>query len=476
MATTTNVPSPTFGAAGFVAPSESAILAGVQADINAAFGGNINPQLSTPQGQLAQSMTAIVGEANNQFLAIANGVDPAYAAGRMQDAIGRIYFITRNPAQSTVVQVLCTGLVGTVIPAGALVIATDGNIYTCTQAGTIPIGGSITLGFACNVTGPIACPANSVTAIYQAIPGWDTVNNVAPGIVGNNVESRSAFEQRRSQAVAANSVGSTSSILGAVLLVPGVLDAYVLDNSSNAPLVVGDYTLAANSIYVAVVGGVAAAVAQAIWSKKAPGCSYNGNTTVSVTDNNPTYIAPYPTYSVKFQTPAALNVLFAVNLVAGPNVPSNAALLVQAAIISAFSGGDGGPRARIGSTMLATRFIAPVAALGPWVQIRSLLIGSANNSSAVVTGSIAATTLTVTAVTSGTLAVGQTVSGPNIAVGTMITALGTGAGGTGTYTVNVSQTAASGTVTAALANLNSTAAFIDQVPSISSASIAVTIT
>lgn len=67
---------------------------------------------------------------------------------------------------------------------------------------------------------------------------------------------------------------------------------------------------------------------------------------------------------------------------------------------------------------------------------------------AVVTGSIAATTLTVSAVTSGTLAVGALITGTNITAGTTITAFGTGVGGTGTYTVSISQTAAGGTVTA----------------------------
>lgn len=67
-----------------------------------------------------------------------------------------------------------------------------------------------------------------------------------------------------------------------------------------------------------------------------------------------------------------------------------------------------------------------------------------------VTGSISTTTLTVTAVASGSapLAVGQVISGANVTPGTVITALGTGTGGTGTYTVSVSQTAASGTITA----------------------------
>jgi hypothetical protein len=67
---------------------------------------------------------------------------------------------------------------------------------------------------------------------------------------------------------------------------------------------------------------------------------------------------------------------------------------------------------------------------------------------AVVTGAIAGTVLTVSAVTSGTLGVGSVLSGTGVTAGTTITALGTGTGGVGTYTVTPSQTAASTTITA----------------------------
>jgi hypothetical protein len=65
---------------------------------------------------------------------------------------------------------------------------------------------------------------------------------------------------------------------------------------------------------------------------------------------------------------------------------------------------------------------------------------------AVVTGDITGTTLDVTVVTSGTLQIGQTLEGANVTDGTIITAFGTGTGGTGTYTVSPSQTAASATI------------------------------
>jgi hypothetical protein len=67
---------------------------------------------------------------------------------------------------------------------------------------------------------------------------------------------------------------------------------------------------------------------------------------------------------------------------------------------------------------------------------------------AVVTGAISGTTLTVSAVTSGTLSIGVVLSGTGVTVGTTITALGTGTGGVGTYTVSASQTVTSRTITA----------------------------
>ena len=73
-------------------------------------------------------------------------------------------------------------------------------------------------------------------------------------------------------------------------------------------------------------------------------------------------------------------------------------------------------------------------------------IQSNMNASGVFTGSISTTTLTVTAVASGTIAVGDRITDASIEPNTVITALGTGSGGTGTYTVSISQTASSQTL------------------------------
>ena len=342
-----SVPGPSFTDQGFVAPNEQTeILPAVQADIDSAFGGGLNPALETPQGQLASSETAAIGNANDMFCALANGVDPAYASGRMQDGIGRIYFISRNPALPTTVTATCVGASGTAIPTGAKAQAIDNNLYSCTQGGTIPITGTIDLQFECDTVGPIPCPAATLTTIYTVTPGWDSITNATDGVIGRNVETRAEFEERRRLSVAQNALGSLSAVLGAVLNVANVLDAFVTENVENTPTTIGGQTIGPNSLYVAAVGGTDADVAKAIWSRKSPGCGYTGNTTVVVQDTNLAYNPPYPSYSVMFERPASVPILFDVTLANTAQVPGNAESLIQAALISAFAGATGYPDRR----------------------------------------------------------------------------------------------------------------------------------
>lgn len=384
---TTNVPAIQFTAAGIIAPSVSDILTGVMADFNAAFGGNLNMSLSTPQGQLVSSLTAIIADCNDAFVALAQQVDPLYASGRMQDAIGNIYFISRLPALPTTVTATVTGKVNTVIDVGSQAVDTSGNIYYCTQAATIPSSGSMTTQFACSTTGPISCPINALSAIYGAIPGWDTITNLSAGVPGQDLETRAEFEYRRQQSVFINSEGSLQSIYAAVFNVANVIDCYVTENATNAPVTIGGQTLAANSIWVCVAGGAAVDIAKAIWSRKSPGCNYNGNTPTVVYDTN--YAQPQPAYTVNWWTATPTPILFAVTIANNVYLPSNIVSLVKAAIVSAFAGGDGGAIARIASTIYASRYYAPISAIAVppnvIVEILSLTLGIGSDSATFVT-------------------------------------------------------------------------------------------
>jgi hypothetical protein len=373
---TTSVPKITFPSTGIVLPQETDILAGVQADINSAFGGGVNPNLVTPQGQIAQSETAIIGDKNNQIAEIVNQVNPDFSDGRWQDAIGRIYFLDRISASGTVVTGRCIGLVGTVIPQGSSAQDTNGYIYQTTSAATIPSTGFIDIQFQNLTTGPIPCAIGALNRIYIKVNGWDTVSNPAAGSIGVDVESRADFEFRRRASVAINAANTVQSIYGAVLNLPNVIDAFVVDNPLGTSITYGatSYSMLPHSIVASVAGGANSDIAQAIWNNKSGGCDYNGNTTGSVVDQN--YLDPKPTYTVKWLTPTATQAFFAVQITNNPNLPSTIVTLIKNSIIAAFNGEDGGARARIGSTTYAGRYYAGVAATDANVQILSILMGT----------------------------------------------------------------------------------------------------
>ena len=100
-----------------------------------------------------------------------------------------------------------------------------------------------------------------------------------------------------------------------------------------------------------------------------------------------------------------------------------------------------------GATVNATALVSgtqySVLTLGTTLAAGFVAVGATSTS---ITGSIAGTTLTVTA--GSGVAIGQILSGTGVTANTTITALGSGSGGAGTYTVSASQTVASTTITA----------------------------
>jgi Baseplate J-like protein len=484
MALTTNVPFPTLGDNGFVLPTQQAVLDGVIADMQAAFGGNLNftttsgaPVNSTPQAQWATSLAAMIYDCFAQEVALFNGVDPAFATGRMQDAIARIYFLTRNPALPTVVQCLCSGAVGTPIPLGALAQDQSGNTYYVAEGVSIPPGGHITVPFNNQTPGPIPCPAGTLTKIFQAIPGWDSITNPGDGVIGQDAETTAQFEQRREDSVQANSIGQIGSIIGAVAEVEGVLDYYGIDNPTVGAITYLGQLIPAYGMFIAAAGGTNSDIAQAILTKRGPGTPMAGNTTVTAYDANPLYVSPVP-YQITFERPASLPIAFAVVIKNGPGVPNNATALVQQAIINAFAGETAGvPRARIGSEIFASSYYGAVAALGGWAQIISILIGSPNTALATFTATIAGTLMTVASIATGALVVGQTITGANVLPGTTVVSFGTGTGGTGTYNVSTGQTiSVAEPMTSFAASADTVQVNINQIPTIDPANISLTLT
>jgi len=388
---TTNVTGLTFDDSGVTAPTEDAILTGVFADIQSAFGTvltgtELTEDLQTPQGQLASSMAAVIGDKNDSILYICNQVNPKKAEGVFQDCIGYIYYMDRVAATATTVSCTVVGVNGTVIPTGTEAQDTNGYTYTSTADVTIGATGTATVQFQNQETGPIACATGTLTIISQQITGWDTITNPSAGTLGADEETQQDFEYRRKNSVAINATGYNAAVKAAVMSVTGVTDCYVYDNYDSVAITLGstNYSIPKNCLYVAAVGGTASDIADAIYTKKAPGCNTTGNTSTIIYDTS--YDYPYPQYTINYNIPTATPVHFAVTLQANASLPSDIITQVQSAIVSAFNGEDGGNRERIGKQIDTSRYYEGVKALNDNVVITSMYVGT----------STAPTTTTVT--------------------------------------------------------------------------------
>ena len=380
MSTSSNVPALTITDTGVVAPQTSDVLNGVLQDLNTAFGGNLNiTNVGTPQGYLAENITNYLTTYNAALTYLLSQIDPLYAEGRWQDAIGRLYFLTRKPATATVVTCQMTGSQGVTVPVGAL--ASDGTYnYSLTGAVTFNNSGSAVGTFSCTTLGPITCAANSVTKIVQAYSGWDSINNSSAGVTGVAVETRTDFEYRRYDSVSANGKDTLASVKGAVFSVANVNDCYAYENFTGSAQTVGSTSksIAAHSIYVCVSGGLDSQVADAIWTKKPSGTGMVGNTSVTVSDTSG-YTYPYSQYTITFQRPASVSIFFDVKIANHPGVPTGWQDSIKTAIIQSFNGLDGGDRVRIGSDIYASRFYSNILAISPYIKIVSLKIGKTSS-------------------------------------------------------------------------------------------------
>lgn len=83
-------------------------------------------------------------------------------------------------------------------------------------------------------------------------------------------------------------------------------------------------------------------------------------------------------------------------------------------------------------------------------ELMNIGLGLVGATACQFTGTIALTTMTVSNVASGAIAVGQEIRGNGAAAGTIVSGFLTGSGGIGTYTVSVSQSVGSGSMTAVI--------------------------
>jgi len=294
---------------GVIVPDTDTILAEVQAEWQAIFGTDLDLTPSTPQGLMmsAEALTRAGIARNNADLA--NQINPNLATGTFLDAIAALSGLSRTVATHTTVTATVTGDSGTIIYAGALAETAAGDLFECTSATTIPVGGSIDAPFQSVETGAIPCLASALTIITEGILGWATITNASAGVTGVSTQTDASFWLDRRNTLALQGISTNEAMISALYAVEGVASLSYRENTAATTTTIDGISMVAHSIYACIYGGTDADIAQALLQNKTAGAAYNGAVTVATVDP-----ISGQSYSVKFSRPTAIPVLSKITI------------------------------------------------------------------------------------------------------------------------------------------------------------------
>lgn len=345
---------------GIISPPTEQVKSGVWQMFIDAFGTDLNLSENTPQGQLVVSLTAMIQDERDAMIQQLNQFDPQYAKGVYQDGIGKIYFIDRQENTKSIAPIQLFGLSGVTVPQGFQIEDQDKNIWELTSSVSIGASGVASSTVQAVNAGSIEAAPNTINVIIKALSGLDRVTNPSAAIAGVNEESQENFETRREESVAANSKNTDSSVRGAVSNIPSVIDVWVKSNPTDKTVNFGstNYPVIRNSILISVVGGNDSDIAWQSLVKAGTGCSFNGNTEVTVYDNDTFAVSP-PDYQVKFLRPNIVTLKFKIKVDNISDMTYQDEQNMKNAILNALKNGK--TRARIAQNIRSVQYVVPVA-------------------------------------------------------------------------------------------------------------------
>ena len=278
------------------------------------YGADINVGPNTPDGQQINIYAQSAEDILEFIRQVYNSFDPDVAIGRVLDQRCAINGVVRRGATytQTMIDVTVTGaltLAGLdTNPTAPFTISdASGNQFQLVTAHSFSGSGTTSLLFQAAVLGAVQTTPNTITQIVTVTLGVSAVNNpAATTVLGVAEETDAALRIRRSNSVSLPSRGYLEGLIGALQDVDGVTQAIVRENDTNGT--VGG--IPGHSIWVIVLGGANADVADAIYRKRNAGCGMRGSVTVNVPQVDGT------TFPISFDRPTPEDLWISFDVVA----------------------------------------------------------------------------------------------------------------------------------------------------------------
>lgn len=319
--------APTVTAAGISAPTYTDILESLKAEMRRIYGSDIYIEPDSQDGQLLAVFARAISDCCDAGIASYNNTSPLTAFGEGLSSVVKINGITRAPDSYGQVNLVITGVVGTIITNGQA-RDSNGNVWRLPSTVTIPSGGTITVTATARDKGDIRAEPNTVTTIGTPTAGWNTVNNPAAATPGNPVETDAMLRRRQAASTALPAQSILGALDGAIKAVTGVTAVRIYVNDTGATDANG---IPAHHLACVVYGGDSTEIATAIMQKRSPGVGLHGTTTVALTNN-----VSQPE-NIKFTVPTLVTAKTNINLTALTGYTTDVADKIKSKLVSYYN-------------------------------------------------------------------------------------------------------------------------------------------
>lgn len=340
-------------------------LSALQNAMREIFGQSLNLDPDTIDGQTLGIFAESISNLDQLAEDVYHSFNPQSATGMALSRLVQLNGIRRIEGTYSIVDLLCVGQQGTVIPADSLVksTATNATFQTVADA-TIPAAGEVTVQARSAEKGAVVAQAGTLTKIDSPIYGWQTVTNPLDAVPGRDEETDEQLRLRRRASTLTPGQAIVDALYGALSNIATVLQARVYENDQDTADANG---LPPHSIYCVVEGGTDADILKTIWLKKTAGTTTHGTTTGTVTDSmgNP--------HTLKFSRPVDVNVWVTVNLHTRSGWPTDGVQRIKDALTAWAVANQ-----VIGEEVIHSRLFDPLNSV-PGHSIDSLYIGTAAN-------------------------------------------------------------------------------------------------
>ena len=251
-----------FNSSGVVIADYDQVQAALVKRYKEIYGLDIDLANTTADGVFVNNLALIINNILQSFKLLYSNLNVDTASGDYLDSLCRLSNVTRKPAtKSTAQLILSTTQDNTPIEPGIIFIDTTGNEWELLEEGLpayqgtpilLDIGDEYVVTVTCTQTGPIEANPNSITETLEA--SALVISQPEAAAIGSNGETDSELRARRDQSNGSHGITVEESLIGSLLAVEGIEDAYVIDNNTDTDdeNTADGTTIKAHSIYISI--------------------------------------------------------------------------------------------------------------------------------------------------------------------------------------------------------------------------------